>query len=157
MPRYTVHAEATMRARPDVIWEILTDYQTDHPRILPKGFSALQIERGGKGAGTVIRFSVRTLGVTQEYRGEVTTPEPGRVLIETYSNNGSITTFTITPLESGQGSRVQISTELDARPGIPGAIERAMTRLVMRRLYREELGKLAVLAESRSGASQPVG
>lgn len=153
MPRYTVQAEATMNARPDVIWDILTDYESLHPMILPRGFSPIQVEQGGKGAGTIINFSVRALGITTQYHGLVSTPEPGRVLVETYQT--STTTFTITPMEGAQGARVQISTELDSRPGLPGALERAMTSMVMHRLYREELGKLATLAESRSVASQP--
>lgn len=154
MPRNTIHADATMHARSEVVWDILTDYQSDHPKILPKGFSSLQVEQGGKGAGTVIHFSVRVMGMTQEYRGEVSVPEPGRVLVESYTTGGTVTTFSVTPVENESGTHVRISTEMDARPGLPGAIERVLTRLVMGRMYREELGKLAVLAESRDEATQ---
>jgi hypothetical protein len=150
MSHYTVRAAATMHAHPDAIWDILTDYESLHPMIRPKGFSPLRIEKGGKGAGTVIRFSVRTLGMTQQYRGEVSTPEPGRVLVESYPANNTVTTFTVSPMASGQDARVQISSEINARPGVAGAIERVVTPSLMARLYREELGKLTALAESRS-------
>ena len=150
MPRYSVSASATMNAQPHVVWDIIADYRVGHPMILPKGFSAIQVERGGIGAGTVIHFSVRTMGVAREFHQVVSTPEPGRVLVESSTTDSAITTFTIAAVDEGSHSRVEIATEMDGRPGLPGALERAMTRLVMGRMYREELSKLASFAEARS-------
>ena len=56
------------------------------------------MEQGGIGAGTVIRFQMSALGQKRTLRAEITEPEPGRVLVETYlDSNGAVTTFTVDP------------------------------------------------------------
>jgi polyketide cyclase/dehydrase/lipid transport protein len=149
MERYRIEAEDVIGARPETIWDIISDYHAGHPLILPKGFGALEVERGGQGAGTIIRFWVRAGGVTRHFRQEVSTPEPGRVLVEADIIGTSATTFRITPLDAGRGVRVRITTEMDGRSGALGAVERAATRLLLLPRYREELGKLAAVARER--------
>ena len=52
-----------------------------HPQILPKPpFVSLEVEKGGIGAGTVIRIAMRVLGRLQTFGAVITEPEPGRVL-----------------------------------------------------------------------------
>jgi hypothetical protein len=81
------------------VYAILADYRNGRPRILPERyFSNLEVERGRVGAGTVIRFQVRTLGITRSFRGEVTEPKPGRVLVESYPQTGEVTSFTVEPV-----------------------------------------------------------
>ena len=71
----------------------------------------------------------------------MTEPEPGRVLVETDLTKGAVTTFTVDSL-GGRRSLVTISTELPVRRGVIGAIERAMARRFLRKVYVAELARL---------------
>src|SRR5438309_7243277 len=94
--RYTVSASAHIDADPALVYRIISNYETEHARILPDAFSRLAVEKGGIGAGTVITFQMRVLGRTQMFRAEVTEPVPGRVLVETdLDTNGGATTFVV--------------------------------------------------------------
>src|SRR5438045_3283999 len=98
---HTITASARMDAAPEKLYAIIADYHEGHPRILPKQFSGLKVEKGGVGAGTVIRFQMRAFGATRNFRGEVTEPEPGRVLVETYLEpNPSVTTFRVNSVDA---------------------------------------------------------
>jgi len=157
--RYRVHASALVRAPARRVYAILADYRDAHPRILPRRyFRALEVERGGVGAGTVFRLTMRVLGRTETSRAEVTEPEPGRVLMEAVVGGGPVTTFTVTPAGAqGRESQVTISTELPTRAGpLLAPLERLVTGLVLRRVYAEELAMLAAYAEAaeRGGATQ---
>lgn len=129
-------------------YETIADYEKGHPSILPsRWFSHLDVERGGRGAGTVIRFGMRAGGRTHEARAHVTEPEPGRVLMETVEDErNTITTFTVEPL-AGQRVRVTIRTTWEAR-GLRGAVERLVAPRLLRRIYREELANLARVTAS---------
>jgi hypothetical protein len=48
----------------------------------------MDVERGGVGAGTVIRFRLRVFRRTRDFRAEITEPTPGRVLVETDLDHG---------------------------------------------------------------------
>lgn len=152
MQPFTVEAAATIDAQPDVIWNILTDYHNGHPRILPRGFGGLRVEESADGAPVVIRFWVRTFGVTRHFRHLVTIPEPGRVLEESDSANGTRTTFVLTPLDGGHRTRVRIVTEMATPSGPLGGVQRALTSFMLRRMYREELRRLAALAANRGSS-----
>ena len=120
-----------------------------------KYFPRLDVERGGTGAGTLIRFQIRAFGVTREIRAEVSEPVPGQVLIETDLATGARTKFTVMPEDGGQVSRVSIETEWDAT-GFRGWIERMTAPRLLQRIYAEELAMLASLVEGgregRAGA-----
>jgi hypothetical protein len=145
---YIVTASKDIDAPPDRVYSIIADYHNGHPHILPKAFSNLIVEQGGIGAGTVIRFEVRAFGQTQVFRAKVSEPEPGRVLVEENVEPApSKTTFTVAKGPSGKGSRVTFVTEMTSGDGLPGAIERFLSKRFLRKAYREELGLLA----ARSG------
>ena len=144
---YTVVASADIDAPPDRVYAIIADYRNGHPHILPKQFRNLTVEKGGIGAGSVIRFEVRALGQTQRFKGVVTEPEPGRVLVEEYSEPApSKTTFLVEKSPSGPGTRVTFTTEMTSRKGLAGTIERFMSTRFMKKLYAEELALLAARA-----------
>jgi hypothetical protein len=109
--------------------------------VLPREyFKSLEVEEGGVGAGTRIHLKVRVLGTTIEFRHLVNEAEPGRVLIESDADSGSVTTFTVNPLDSGVASMLTITTEFTTqRRGILGRIERFLTIRTLRRIYRKEL------------------
>ena len=59
MTAHRITASARIDAAPKRVYNVIADYCNGHPRILPKQFSDLVVERGGFGAGTVIRFRMR--------------------------------------------------------------------------------------------------
>jgi hypothetical protein len=149
MRSYHVSDTARIAAPPHVVYELIADYRDGHPRIIPpKYFRNLVVERGGRGAGTVITFDAHFMGSKHQMRGEVTEPEPGRRLVEAYPDRGTVTTFLVEPDATGPGSVATIASEFRARPGVAGAIERWLTTRLVRTIYREELALLAQAATS---------
>jgi hypothetical protein len=103
MPRHRVCASAVVRAPAGQAYAILADYRHGHPQIVPRPpFGPLEVERGGTGAGTVIRFQMRLLGRTRAFRAAITESEPGRVLVETDLGQGAVTAFTVDPWGGGR-------------------------------------------------------
>jgi hypothetical protein len=143
---YRIEESAEIAAAPARVYGIVADYHAGHPRILPRAFHGLVVEKGGVGEGTIIRFQATVLGRTATLRAIVTEPEPGRVLVESYPENGNVTTFIADPIEGGRATRMTISTVMQGRGGILGAIERWLMRRTLRPIYREELRLLARVA-----------
>ncbi|HEV8193217.1 MAG TPA: SRPBCC family protein [Ktedonobacterales bacterium] len=152
MSRVHFEVAETIDARPEVIWDILTDYREAHPSILPKAFGPLVVEEGGRGAGTIMHFSLRVAGSTRNFHQVVSTPEPGRVLVESNTDGSGETTFTLTSMDEGRRTHLRIVTEMETHGGLMGAVERALIPRLILPIYREELGKLADVAKRRSGA-----
>jgi hypothetical protein len=132
------------------VYSIIADYTQHHRRILPREyFKSLEVEEGGVGAGTRIHVKMRVLGTTIEFRHIVSEPEPGRILIESDvdADGGSVTTFTVDPVDSGAASILTISTEFTTqRNGILGRIERFLTIRVLQRIYKKELSLISAYA-----------
>jgi Polyketide cyclase / dehydrase and lipid transport len=144
MPQLKANASATIDAPAAKVYAIIADYKSGHPSILPPHiFKDLSVEKGGVGAGTVIRFKMTIMGTTRDLRATVTEPEPGRVLVETYEG-GEVTTFTVEPLGERQ-TKVTIQTLWQAGWFI-GLIQRLPAPKILRRVYDEELGNLARVA-----------
>ena len=151
MKPYQVTASALIQAPAEQVYAILADYRQGHPHILPKPyFLNLEVEEGGVGAGTRIRFQMRAFGKTQTARAVITEPEPGRVLVETVLISGIVTTFTVSPSGDGQQAETTISTQLKAPQGLLAPLERFMTRLFLQRVYRQELQLLDAFAQEQS-------
>src|SRR5437870_5216452 len=133
MAPYSISRSLRIAAPPARIYGLIADYRNGHPRIVPKQFTNLRVESGsGVGAGTVIRFDVTVLGRTDHFKAIVSEPEPGRMLVETnLEPNDSVTTFIVEPEDRGRAANVTIRTELNARPGVIGAIERFITTRVL--------------------------
>jgi polyketide cyclase/dehydrase/lipid transport protein len=147
MPRYQVSESAIIHAPPAKVYGILSDYRQHHPRILPpQYFRNLQVLEGGVGAGTKTKFEVRVFGTRREIVHVVAEPEPGRVLTESDPEGVSTTRFTLDPLEGGTATRLTIDTELVSREGAAGALERWMTAMMLRRIYRAELARIEAYA-----------
>lgn len=133
----------------EVAYGILADYHEGHPSILPaRYFTHLTVERGGHGAGTVIRFGLKLAGRVQEARATVSEPEPGRVLVERVEDSrGTETRFTVEPLPDRR-VRVTIRTVWTAR-GLSGTFERWFAPRLLRPIYREELENLERVVRQR--------
>ena len=140
-----------VRAPARVVYALIADYRNGHPRILPtRFFPTLEVERGGTGAGTIIRYQLRAFGVTREIRAEISEPTPGQVLVETDLATGARTTFRVRDEAGGESCRVDIDTEWDAK-GFRGWLERMTAPRLLQRIYAEELAKLAAVAEGDRG------
>jgi hypothetical protein len=146
----TVHvaAERTVGAPAERVYGYLANMREHHPHFLPPAFSGFEVESGGVGAGTVVRFAMTAGRRTREYRMIVAEPAPGRVLTESDADSSLVTTFTVTP--EGERSCVEISTTWDGAGGIGGFFERTFAPRVMRRLYADELARLDDYARSQA-------
>jgi hypothetical protein len=156
---YVISVTRRLNAPPKRVYDTIANYHTGHPRIVPKQFRNLVVERGGIGAGTAIRFEVRVLGRTTLFRAEIREPEPGRVLIErNVLGNDAINTFTVEPGGHPNESVVTITTEMTNRGGVGGAIEKFVSKRLLASMYEEELRLLEAAAADPHGtaASPPV-
>lgn len=145
-------AEAVLNARPEAIYDAIADYKHGHPNIIPpRRFSDLQVEEGGYGEGTIIRFKVKTFGTVLNMYQRVSEPEPGRVVVEQDidSPRNAITTFTVIPLENKQKARVIITTVMDASPGLTGIVERLLVPRLNQSTYRKEFQLLEAFAQKQ--------
>src|SRR5882724_5950149 len=155
MKTFRVTGTAVINASAKVVYDIIADYHNGHPNIVPKRyFSDIAVEKGGWGAGTTIRFKMHVFGRTQDFRADITEPEPGRVLVEANdeASGGAVTTFTVDPINEGKQARVTISTDLKPMTRLV-RLERLFTTWVLRRVYAEELKLLAQLATAERTAA----
>ncbi len=153
MGQIKVKAAAVLNAQSEDVYATIADYRKGHPSILPKeSLYDLQVEEGGYGAGTIIRFKARVLGVEQSFHHRVSEPEPGKVLVEQDidSVQNVTTTFTVIPVEQGQKSHVEISTTMNASPGLKGLVERVVVPIFNTPIYRKELKLLEAVAKKMS-------
>jgi len=66
MSRILVKAIAVLDARAEEVYRTLADYRNGHFLIVPQeNFFDCQVEQGGYGAGTEIRFKMKVLGVVR--------------------------------------------------------------------------------------------
>jgi hypothetical protein len=136
----TAVATRTVDADPATVYGLIADYREHHLRFLPSAFSSYQVEEGGIGSGTVVRFVLTAGGRKRQYRMRVDEPDPGRVLRESDTASSLVTTFTVTP--EGERSRVQIETNWNGASGVGGFFERRFAPSALRRLYNDELTRL---------------
>jgi len=142
----TIHAEASyvINAPAAPIYAVVSDYRVGHQAIVPKPyFSELIIEKGGQGAGTVIRGTLTAFGSIYPFRYLISEPKPGHVLMETDIETGQYSTFTFEPLRDGTHTRVTIASEFPRKPGFVGFMESLTIPAFTRRLYKQELENLA--------------
>ena len=143
-------ASRIMNAPVEQLYKILADYQNGHPLILPRMyFLSLEVEEGGFGEGTIVRFRMRLLGQTRFFRAQVTEPEPGHILQESDLASGIVTWFRVSPADSHECSEVTITTEFQAT----GPGQAFVVRAMLEKVYRAELDLLAGLAESHRALS----
>ena len=145
-----VSAERMVDAPADRVYRYIADMREHHPRFLPSAFSDFQVESGGVGAGTVMRYKLTVGGQTRELRVTVAEPEPGRVITESDTGSSAVTTFTVAP--EGGASRVQINSAWDGAAGIGGVLERMFAPRMMRAILTDELGRLDAYAHEHRPA-----
>ena len=143
-------AERTIEAPADEVYRHLTDMHL-HSRLLPPPFYDFQVEDGGTGTGSAVRYKINFAGGVRELRMQVTEPEPGRTLVHADTGgSGLVTTFTVTP--QGQQALVNIASRFDGETGVAGVVERIIAPRRLHRVYAEELTRLDAYArEQRAG------
>ncbi len=140
-------AERVVDAPAATVYGYIADMRTHHPHFLPPAFSDYQVESGGVGADTIVRFKITAGGRTRGYRTVVAEPEPGRTITESDTQSSAVTTFTVTP--QGHRSLVRISTTWNGAGGVGGVFERIFAPRVMRGIYADELERLDAYARGR--------
>lgn len=150
MPEIHAAQTATIGAPAATLYDIIADYQDGHPRILPpQFFGTLSVLRGGRGAGTRIRFEMKAFGKINIAEADITEPVPGLELRETLAS-GIVTTFLVEPVDAAS-SRVTIDTRYRL-PGLRGWFESLMAPRFLRKVYVAELALLAREAQRRLNA-----
>jgi uncharacterized membrane protein len=148
MSTINVSETAVLERPAETLFTILSDYRNHHPNILPaEFFDGLDVMEGGVGAGTRILVHARAFGSKQTAEMVVSEPEPGSVLAETDVKTGTMTTFSVRPLDEAH-TEVTISTAWAVSPGLRGAAERLLLPRYLRNMFQAELKKLAVYAAS---------
>ncbi len=145
MSTFHVEESLVIEARAADLYTVVADYRVGHPAILPRPFfQELTVEKGGVGAGTIVRGSVKVMGKSYPLHHSISEPEPGRVLQESdLDKPGEFTRFIFQPLNGDTQTRVTIATEFLASPGLMGLMERLTKPGLVRKMYRQELGNLA--------------
>jgi hypothetical protein len=143
MGRARAHAEQLVDASPAAVYQVLADYSTHHPRIMPASlFSDLEVERGGVGAGTVFHITLRTMGRRQRLHMRVAEPEPGQVLTETNLDTAVVTVFRVAASNGGSRSLVRMSSVWEPAGGLRGLFDRLVTPPLMGRIFAKQLRQL---------------
>ena len=141
MRSVTVVASRVIAAPAPVVYELIADYRNGHPSILPRQyFENLVVEEGGRGAGTRIRFTMKSFGTKRVSRANVTEPDPGRLLVETDIETGTTTKFIVEPLGNGR-TRVTFDTVYPT-PGVRGWLESWFVPGYLTKVYDAELKQL---------------
>jgi uncharacterized protein YndB with AHSA1/START domain len=150
MPEIHASESAVIAAPPRTVYAIVADYHQGHPAILPpKYFGELVVEAGGVGAGTRIRFEMRTFAGMRTLHAVISEPEPGRRLVERYPADGMETTFTFDRDPSGAGHTLITIDTRYLRGGLRGWIERLLVPPFLRTVFRAELALLARQANAQ--------
>jgi len=141
--RARAHAEQLVDASPAAVYQVLADYGTHHPRIMPASlFSDLEVASGGVGAGTVFHITLRTMGRRQRLHMQVAEPEPGQVLTETNLDTGVVTEFGVAPGDGGSRALVRMSSQWETGGGLRGLFDRLVTPRLMGRIFAKQLRQL---------------
>ncbi len=147
MSRVIVTSERTVEASPEAVYEVLSDYKSKRPLMLTENFLDYRVEQGGRGTGTVVSYRLRAANRERPYKIRVDEALEGQVLTERDSNSSLVTTWTLSPQDSGSQTNVRIVTEWEGGSGVRGFFERTFAPLGLRRIYRNMLDLLAFIVQ----------
>jgi hypothetical protein len=149
MSTFQVVVKKVIDAPPAAVYGVIVDMD-EHRKILPKEFTALTVEKGGKGAGTVVRAEMKVMGMKAAHRLVISEPEPGRIMKEVDTATGVDTTWTVNPLDGGRRCELTLDTKMRVKPGLQGWVEKLITSGIMQGIYRRELDLLAARAAAKA-------
>jgi uncharacterized membrane protein len=160
MNRIYVQTEYIIPATPEEVYESLIDFQNACPSILTSNFINYNVEQGGVGEGTVIRYHLKAAGRKRPYRMHIAETSKGEILTERDSNSSLVTMWTLTPVDNGQQTQVRLVSEWEGASGIGGFFERTCAPRGLRGIYDKMLSRLAQKShsssETGSSAEKPV-
>ncbi len=148
MSHIHVMSERVVNAQPEVVYEALKDYRVRRPQILTPHFLGYTVEQGGQGAGTEIRYRLRAGRRERPYYMRIDEPLKGWVLTERDQTSSLVTTWTLSPEDDGQRTRVRVDSEWEGGTGVGGFFERTFAPLGLRRIYNTMLASLNGLLRS---------
>jgi len=141
MAQINVETERTISADMGRVVEFLRDY-ADRPRILTDHYRDYAVEEGGRGAGTVFSYRLRTGRRERIYRMRVDEPAAGRTLRESDADSSLVTTWMLTPGGEGRDTRVVLASTWRGASGVGGFFERTFAPAALRRIYAQTLERL---------------
>ncbi|HEY3992224.1 MAG TPA: SRPBCC family protein [Ktedonobacteraceae bacterium] len=147
MSHIFVRSERVIDASPATVFQTLADYETKRPRILPPNYLDYTIEKGGKGNGTIIRYRLHAAGRERPYEMHVEETVKGQVLTERDKGSSLVTRWCVLPISGGQKSKVSVESDWEGSSGIGGFFERTFAPLGLRRIYKDILIALALMAQ----------
>ncbi|MBM7770518.1 uncharacterized protein YndB with AHSA1/START domain [Actinokineospora baliensis] len=134
-------AERTIAAPVDRVRAAVADYRGTRSRILTGHFSDYEVQSGGTGAGTVVRWRLQaTKKRVRDCLFEVSEPTPG-ALVEADRNSTLVTTWTVEGNDTT--STVRIATTWEGANGVKGFFERTFAPAGLKRIHDELLANLA--------------
>ncbi|WP_278260675.1 SRPBCC family protein [Nocardia sp. AG03] len=140
MGQVSASSSIVVAADPQRTIEAIGDYETVRPRILSSHYRDYKVIEGGKGAGTVVEWTLQaTEKRSRNVRAEVTVSDS--ILTERDANSSMVNTWTVTP--EGTGSRVTVRTTWQGAGGISGIFEGIFAPLGLKKIQAEVLGNLA--------------
>ena len=96
MKTHHIEATALIHAPAERVYAILADYHDGHGRIAPKPwFGPIEVEQGGTGAGTIIRFTMTVLGKTQACRSIISEPAAAVAIHDDGRNAAGLHAYTL--------------------------------------------------------------
>ncbi|MEV6896908.1 SRPBCC family protein [Amycolatopsis sp. NPDC051372] len=140
MGKVTATAERTIDAPVDRVRELVADYAETRPKLLTEHYRDYEVTEGGVGAGTKASWKLQaTSKRVRDVAATVSEPAPG-TLVETDANSSMVTTWTVSPSDSG--SVVRIQTSWDGAGGVGGFFEKTFAPGGLKKIYDGVLGKL---------------
>lgn len=155
MSQVVVKNERTIPASPEAVYAALADYKDKRPLILTPNFLDYKVESGGQGSGTVVSYRLRAANRERAYRMRVDEVIKGKELMERDRNSSLVTTWILSPQDSGRQTRVQVKTQWEGSSGVGGFFERTFAPLGLHRIYDQMLDTLESLVaptEKQNGA-----
>jgi hypothetical protein len=150
MDTFEIQASTKIKADAELIYRVLSDYQNEHPKILPKPyFASTEVEQGGVGEGTIVRVQMKVMGQVNHLRLFVTEPVPGREIHEEDPVAGIKTIFKLEPDPDHVYCQVSIKTIWQKKKGMRGLIEHLLVPPIVRSIYTKELEMLKTYCEEK--------
>jgi hypothetical protein len=156
MTQLTASAVAMVDGSAKEVCDALADYQSVRPELLSEDFENYQVDAGGHGAGTRVRWTLavkhrrrrkrRTAvggvatGTPWECVVDVDEPAEGTI-VERDSDGGRVTTWTVVPGQDGR-SAVRVDASWEGPDGLAGALSRSRQRLAVKGVYEDLLTAL---------------
>lgn len=147
MSNIHVKREQVVNAKPEDVYAVLADYKGKHKQILTPNFQDYNVEKGGRGSGTVVSYRLLAGGRERFYRMRVDEPVKGKVITERDSDSSLVTTWTLSPLKGGQQTKVSLASEWTGGTGVGGFFERVFAPIGLRRIYTNMLSLLKMLVQ----------